>query len=361
MSPSKDVLVVGTGTIGEPLIGLLTDFKDLLGIDKVLFHKRTPLLYERSKVNNLLKRGAHLVVDPEAITAFSQLGHKVSYTFTNALERAQVILDCTPAGNLNKKLFYEELGLNTDKIFVAQGSEKGFGVPFAHGVNDVVLGTSPYIQVVSCNTHNISSILNTLDPGFRCLVESDFVCIRRANDISQNEGFISSPEVGNHNDEFCGTHHARDAVDLLQTINNFAAPVFSSAMKLNTQYMHAIRFRLKLSGDYSLEKARKMFQQNIFFSTTKKHDATRIFSFGRDHGYYGRIFNHGVLVEDTLHTQLVNELPHSRHTIITGFCFTPQDGNSLLSSAAVTAHSLLKPTEYKGAMEKLHEYLFEEI
>jgi len=34
----KNILIVGTGTIGEPLIGLLSDFKDKLGIN-VFFHK----------------------------------------------------------------------------------------------------------------------------------------------------------------------------------------------------------------------------------------------------------------------------------------------------------------------------------
>ena len=37
------VHIVGTGTIGEPLIGLFTDFKQHLGIDEVTFHKRTPM------------------------------------------------------------------------------------------------------------------------------------------------------------------------------------------------------------------------------------------------------------------------------------------------------------------------------
>ena len=50
----KIVHVVGTGTIGEPLIGLLCDFKDELGIDEVTFHKNTPLLLDKSKVVNLL-------------------------------------------------------------------------------------------------------------------------------------------------------------------------------------------------------------------------------------------------------------------------------------------------------------------
>ena len=41
--------VVGTGTIGEPLIGLLTHYQKDLGIDEVTFNKRTPLKTDRSK------------------------------------------------------------------------------------------------------------------------------------------------------------------------------------------------------------------------------------------------------------------------------------------------------------------------
>ena len=51
----KIVHVVGTGTIGEPLIGLLCDFKEQLGIDHVTFHKNTPLTTDRSKVISLTK------------------------------------------------------------------------------------------------------------------------------------------------------------------------------------------------------------------------------------------------------------------------------------------------------------------
>ena len=44
----KIVHIVGTGTIGEPLIGLLCDYKEQLGIDQVTFHKNTPLKDDRS-------------------------------------------------------------------------------------------------------------------------------------------------------------------------------------------------------------------------------------------------------------------------------------------------------------------------
>ena len=65
MSSSAIVHVIGTGTIGEPLIGLLVGLKDELGIEEVTFHKRTPLAADRSRIQHLMDRGAKLVVfDP---------------------------------------------------------------------------------------------------------------------------------------------------------------------------------------------------------------------------------------------------------------------------------------------------------
>jgi len=58
MNKKRIVHVIGTGTIGEPLIGLLTSFSKELGIDEVTFHKRTPLLKDRSKVFALQRQSA---------------------------------------------------------------------------------------------------------------------------------------------------------------------------------------------------------------------------------------------------------------------------------------------------------------
>ncbi len=57
MAQKKIVHIVGTGTIGEPLIGILSTFKEPFGIDEVTFHKRTPLLTDRSKVMVSCKQG----------------------------------------------------------------------------------------------------------------------------------------------------------------------------------------------------------------------------------------------------------------------------------------------------------------
>jgi hypothetical protein len=61
--PNNIVHVIGTGTIGEPLIGLLANFREAFGIDEITFHKRTPLMTDRSKVLALIGQGAKLCVD----------------------------------------------------------------------------------------------------------------------------------------------------------------------------------------------------------------------------------------------------------------------------------------------------------
>ena len=53
---SKNVMVIGTGTIGEPLIGLLAEHKDALGLDNVVFFKRTPLSDEKGKLKLCLEK-----------------------------------------------------------------------------------------------------------------------------------------------------------------------------------------------------------------------------------------------------------------------------------------------------------------
>ena len=165
MADKAIVHVIGTGTIGEPLIGLLTEMKGPLGIDEVTFHKRTPLLHDRSKVVNLLKRGAKLCVDASARGGFRELGMEPTYESMEALERASVVIDCTPSGVgiANKNEFYSKFTHNT-LGFIAQGSEFGFGKPYARGINDSALrhGEDQFIQVVSCNTHNLSILIHTL-------------------------------------------------------------------------------------------------------------------------------------------------------------------------------------------------------
>ncbi len=351
MTKKTIVHVIGTGTIGEPLIGLFTDFKDRWGIDEVTFHKRTPAVNDRAMVDFLINRGASLVTDEAARDEFARLGHRVSYTAEEALERATVVVDCTPAGNDNKHTYERIKG---PKGFLAQGSEFGFGRPYARGINDEVQDPDDrYVQVVSCNTHNISVLLKTLGTkgGKMSLEAGRFVCMRRANDVSDVKSFIAAPEAGKHDDPVFGTHHARDAYHLFQTVGE-KLNLFSSAIKINTQYMHTLWFDLDLRHDTSLEEVKVALRSNPRVACTNKRSVNQIFSFGRDHGYYGRILSQTVVPTSTL------TVPNPRKVV--GFCYTPQDGNSLLSSVAATLR-FLDASRLDERLEALRPYMFREI
>ncbi len=356
MLGTKTVLVVGTGTIGEPLVGLLSHFRDQLGIDDVVVHKRTPLLTDRSKMLDLTRRGARLATDADKIAEFEKIGVPVALTTEEALAAARVVIDCTPSGNDMKEKWYRQYESGTD-LFIAQGSEFGFGKPYARGVNDQALDRAgdKYLQVVSCNTHNLSLLISTLgigDEGPDNLVEGRFVCIRRANDISQDDKFCPSPEVGSHGDAKFGTHHARDAWHLFKTLG-WDLNLFSSAMKLNSQLMHVIQFHLKVRRPVTHEELMARIRANDRIAMTHKKSANAIFSFGRDHGFYGRILNQTVIPYKGLH---VSEDGRD----ITGFCFTPQDGNSLLSSVAATTWALY-PETYEKIIQCLKPFFFAEV
>ncbi len=351
---TKIVHVVGTGTIGEPLIGMLADHREHFGIDEVTFHKRTPLVTERSKVNDLVRRGASLAVDSDKLTTFEELGHSPKYETMEALERAKVVIDCTPVGNANKSDFYQQL--KNPIGFMAQGSEFGFGKMYARGINDAALvpGEDRFLQIVSCNTHNISVLVKTLgmdEDGTNHLVDGRFLCVRRANDISQDSGFVASPTVDKHNDERFGTHHARDAAHLFATLGH-DLNLFSSAIKLNTQYMHSIHFSLTLDHEMALAEVKERLMSNPRVAVTHKQSANSVFSFGRDHGYYGRILSQTVVAMETLTVRNGNEL--------VGFCFTPQDGNPLLSTVAAMLWYLDADT-VDQRLDFLRRYLFPEV
>jgi len=350
------VHIVGTGTIGEPLIGLFTDFRDRLGIEEVTFHKRTPLASDRSKISHLLSRGAKLATDSDQRDAFEKLGHKVDLEAEEAMARATVIIDCTPAGNDMKEKYYQHVA--GPKGFIAQGSEFGFGKPYARGINDEVLvpGEDRFIQVVSCNTHNITTLIKTLcqeTDGSYSLQRGNFVCMRRANDISQTKDFAPAPQVGKHDDEEFGTHHAHDAFHVFETMG-LKLDLFSSAVKLNTQYMHSIWFNLNFDRDVTKEEMVRRLKVNVRVATTDKRNCNEVFSFGRDHGYYGRILSQTVVVLPTLAVRRERELY--------GFCFTPQDGNSLLSSIAA-ALWFVDPDQdsISKRLEPIRRWLYTEI
>lgn len=353
----KVVLIIGTGTIGEPLITLFARLRGQLGVDEVYFHKHTPLLSDKAKVVELIKLGAKLcVTSRKKAKEFEAIGLYPKCMINEALNKATVVVDCTPSGVgvNNKEQFYEMFTHNT-RGFIAQGSEAGFGKPYAFQINDrAITAEDQYIQVVSCNTHNMACLLNALafDGDKSILSRGNFICIRRATDISQFTDYIAAPTVGKHKDQRFGTHHAKDVNRLFATLDGLDVNVFSSAIKIPTQYMHIVHFRLKLTRRMPMEEVVERIESNPLIATTNKLDTGTVFSFARDHSpVCGRILNQAIIPPSTLHVE-------GRQ--IMGYSFTSQDGNSLLSSA-VAAERFLYPDTYLEKIKCLDALIFEEV
>ena len=132
----------------------------------------------------------------------------------------------------------------------------GFVDPQRRTKNNEVVGSDkvsifiPVVHSAEIQTGNVSGSISMVDDS-ETLDEGRFVCIRRSSDISQTSTFVPAPEVGEHGSEEFGTHHARDAYELFQTIDR-TPPLFSSAMKTNSQYMHVIWFNLELNETLTL-------------------------------------------------------------------------------------------------------------
>jgi glyceraldehyde-3-phosphate dehydrogenase (NAD(P)) len=116
--------------------------------------------------------------------------------------------------------------------------------------------------------------------------------------------------------------------------------------------MHSLWFDLRVKKATTLDALKAKIEANDRIAVTEKKDANAVFSFGRDQGHFGRILNQTVIPTSTL------TMPNDKR--IVGFCFTPQDGNSLLSSAAA-ALRYIHPTDWEKRIQVLKPFFFDEV
>jgi glyceraldehyde-3-phosphate dehydrogenase (NAD(P)) len=283
----------------------------------------------------------------------AQNGVRIDGYIEDTMKNSCVVADCTNIGNKLKEEHYSHTKYPIG--FLAQGSEEGFGHPYAFGVNDQTLkpGAHKYLQVVSCNTHNILAVLRLAREVGDEIVDSDFVLMRRMNDISQSGSAIASPSVDKVKVEKYpgyGSHQAFDAARVMRTMNvELQNRIHSTALKLNNQLMHLNRFYVKVSRKVSLADVIDTLRNDPLIAISYLRDMNLVFSKGRDHGFYGRIFNQAVIIHDSL------EVSPDGHEIY-GACFTPQDGNSLLTSVAAISW-FFNPKTYREKLKPLMGYL----
>lgn len=329
------VYIVGTGTIGEPLIRTLARIRQEIGIDEVWFHKNTPLRKNLFKIESMVKKeGAVLVVDKSQFSKFKDIGYDPQVTSAEARKAATVIIDCTPLGHKLKKRYYEhafDLRGNRLRGCIGQGNAKDFGKPYAFGVNDAALicGEDRFVKVVSCGTHNILRVLCSVVidyEGVDNLEYASFAIARRASDMSEGDGILEMQAkddgYGDH-----GIHQAQDAALVFKT-TGLNPQISGSTVDAPTQYMHTGMFDIELKKTITIEMVLERLWSDPLVAITYIEGSGEIVARARDENQApcGRILNQTVVYEPSLGVKFGNH--------VKGTYFTPQDGNALLSSIA---------------------------
>ena len=336
-----NVLVNGIGNIGTTLLNLLIDFKEDLGISTIYALKKNKVdVWNQDELQLLNERG--IVLCSETNNSFKPL--------SEVIDRIDYIFDCNANGmGLKNKSWYESL--THVKGFSSQGSEKGFGIPFMSNVNNNEIQNQRFVQIVSCNTHSLSTIIQTLtNNNLNDLISGDFVVVRRSEDIGNHQRLVSANVVSRHMQNDVGTHHAIDVKDLFET-KGIHLNLQSSDITTPSQLMHTVRFSLKMKEKFDIEKMTQRLTENPYIATTSKFDSNVIFELGRRYSRYGRLYSHAILNWNNL---LIDE----KENMVKGWAFIPQEGNSLLS----TIHAFLLQTgQDSNKISSLQESLLRKI
>lgn len=312
-----NVLINGGGNIGTTLCNIIHVYRELLGVNQIFLKKNSSKPWQEADLEILKELGVNIIAKEAKLM---DLLPSINYVF-----------DATSntSGLKNKEIYKQFKHLKG----VAQGSEKGFGIPFISGLNNEKTKGQQFVQVVSCNTHGAASILQALSGNnFNTIHSADFVVVRRSEDIGNHERLVTANVVARHLDDTIGTHHAIDLTDTLKTID-VNIPITSSDITTPSQLMHSTRFNIELTEPLNQKELLRRINDSEFLAQTIKFDSNLIFELGRRYGMQGRIYNHAIIVSNNIMIE---------GNTIKGWAFVPQEGNTILS----TIHAFLLQTNH---------------
>ncbi|HMV44004.1 MAG TPA: hypothetical protein PK079_09035 [Leptospiraceae bacterium] len=341
------IFIRGVGVIGWPLTALFLSLKDLLPNTIIAIEPYQLTKENIYHIEYLCDRGAVFVK-----SALNDSGNFSSQFNTIPFEEARnlcdIVLDCSPPSIAEKRL--SEYGSNLYKNckgFIAQGSEHKFGKQLLFPDNTSILNSNMdrFYHISTCNTHTLSAIIRIFENLSVAMESIDFVIIRRDADMAKNDPHVTGPLFQIPESEN-GTHHSRLLNELYQTVQK-QYPVTSSAMTVNSPYMHITRFRIEVDRIMKKEQILAEIEKDPLLSITNLISSNMIFSSGRERGDYGRIFSHAVFVEPSLEVN---------GRVIRGLAATPGDSNVLIS----TIYAALKVLEVEN-LDLILQALYQKV
>ncbi|MCE9501538.1 MAG: hypothetical protein K8R21_13710 [Leptospira sp.] len=345
MKKQNAILIRGTGVIGWPLVMLLAEISKT-ATDLEIFAEPYTINPENfHQIKTLSDQGAVIVGTAQNASAIAKSLNLVrEETITG---KVLVIADCSPPGIGDARIPEYNSGKYPECVsFIAQGSEHKFGKQymFPENSNEIDLKKEKFVHVSTCNTHTLAAILRLLNPGeepdfFEFI---DFTVIRRDADMAKDDPHVTGPKITPPESQ-AGTHHARLLNELLRTKGK-PVNVSSSAITVNSPYMHLTRFFAKTNRELDKGKVLYQIQNDPLLSAANLLSSNAIFSAGRERGLFGRIFSHGVVILPALEIH---------GNIARGIVATPGDANVIFS----TIHAILKALEHQK-IEQIMKYLY---
>lgn len=390
MTKEKTVLVIGTGTIGYPLIQRLVWSAAYAGHpyfawNEIIFHKKRPLLKNVPRLKGLLgvaDNGVRvsLCVDEQTGGMFQQIGLNPSYTLEEAIDKADLVFDVTPTGLSNKGNYQKYAG----KIFVAQGSEyrkdKKFGRLFVGGINEGpvqfgLLQGEQFFVVGSCNATSLARGVKVIGEVFGSPfwgVEVEATIVRRSDDLNKTKIATSfSFSVPDEQYEEEGTYHAYNVLEAFRSIGREGISLDTEVGKLMDPYMHGVFWRVRVPKSQWPKSWPEGSFSNFFLSKLRAdpwciltheeqanviyYDAKTVISLKSPRWIVAdRCFGHLIFFVSSLRVSMKRD-----HVLVRFQTYTPQDSNVLWTNLEIAAMTLVRESFSSQEFLNLTRPMFE--
>ena len=229
------VAINGFGTIGKRIADAVSKQPDM----EVIGVSKTRPNYEALVA---IEKGYELYVPKDKVKKFEEHGFKVRGSIEELINKADIVIDATPAGVGAKN---KDLYIKFNKPAIFQGGEKSevADISFNAMCNYEKAIDKRYVRVVSCNTTGLLRIISVLERAFG--VKRVFATIiRRGADPKEiKKGPINAIVL---NPPHIPSHHALDVQSVLPHI-----PISTVALAVPTTLMHIHVVRIELSKEVS--------------------------------------------------------------------------------------------------------------
>ena len=237
------IAVNGYGTIGKRVADAVRaqDDMEVVGISK------TKPNYEAAVGHEL---GYDIYCPAENVGAFEKAGMPAAGTIEEMIEKADLVVDCTPGGiGEGNKPLYQKAGVKA----IWQGGEShtltGFSFNAASNY-DKALGRD-LVRVVSCNTTGLCRVISPIDRELGVKKVRVTIARRAADPNDIKKGPINAIVL---DPVKLPSHHGPDVMSVLPQIN-----ITSTALKIPTTLMHMHVVNMEVNTDCTAETIKKIF------------------------------------------------------------------------------------------------------